>query len=400
MQPPPLNPNGRLLMGPGPSNVAPRVYEALAKPLVGHLDPQFLTLMNEVQELLRHVFRTRNRVTLAVSGTGSAGMEAAFVNSVEPSDEVLVCANGVFGGRMADIVGRIGGVLRRIDRPWGEVFAPDEVEEALRRHPRTKVVAIVHAETSTGAQQPLREIGRLCRESGRLFLVDCVTSLGGLPVDVDAWEIDIAYSGTQKCLSCPPGLAPLTFGERALEKLFSRKTKVASWYLDLSMIVNYWTEGKRAYHHTAPISMNYALHQALALVVEEGLEPRWRRHELNGRALAAGIEALGFRPFASEGRRLPVLQSVWIPSGLEDGPARRKLLEEHGIEVGAGLGEVAGKIWRVGLMGHTSRRENVMRFLAALEELIRGAGLSRSMGRGLEAAAEVYGSGGSGGGPH
>jgi alanine-glyoxylate transaminase/serine-glyoxylate transaminase/serine-pyruvate transaminase len=389
----PLSPReitGRLLLGPGPSTVPPRVYEALSRPLVGHLDPQFLALMDELQARLRRLYRTANRLTIAISGTGSAGMEAALANTLEPGDEVLVCVNGVFGNRMHDIAGRIGAVPRRIDRPWGQVFEPDEVAEALQRHPAVRAVAIVHAETSTGAHQPLAEIGKLCRESGRLLIADCVTSLGGAPVEVDAWDIDVAYSGTQKCLSCPPGLAPLTFGERALEKLRRRRSKVVSWYLDLSLIESYWTEGKRAYHHTAPISMVYALYEALGLVEEEGLEPRWARHLLNSRALVAGLEALGCGLFAQEGRRLPMLNAVWIPPGVDDGRLRRRLLDEFNIEIGGGLGEVAGKIWRIGLMGESSRREHVVRFLGALETLLHGAGARPRIGAGMEAAAEVY----------
>ena len=382
-------PRGRLLMGPGPSGVHPRVLEALSSPMVGHLDPQFLALMDNIQEMLRRLFRTENRLTVAVSGTGSSGMESAFVNVVEPGDEVLVCVNGVFGNRMSDIVERIGGVLRRIDRPWGEVFDPAEIEEALARHPDVKVVAIVHAETSTGALQPLEEIGDLCRKNGRLFLVDCVTSLGGERVEVDAWNIDMAYSGTQKCLSCPPGLAPVTFSERAMEKLKARKSKVVSWYLDLSMIEKYWTEGERAYHHTAPISMNYALHEALRLVHEEGLEARWERHRRNSAVLVAGLEALGFRLFAQEGHRLPMLNAAWIPEGVDDAKFRKAFLDEYDIEIGGGLGEVAGRIWRIGLMGETSSRENIRTFLGALETLLERDGHAGSVGAGLDAAARA-----------
>ena len=382
-------PKGRLLMGPGPSGVHPRVLEALSSPMVGHLDPQFLALMDNIQEMLRRLFMTENRLTVAVSGTGSSGMESAFVNVVEPGDEVLVCVNGVFGNRMSDIVERIGGVLRRIDRPWGEVFDPTEIEEALARHPDVKVVAVVHAETSTGALQPLEEIGRLCREGGRLFLVDCVTSLGGERVEVDAWNIDMAYSGTQKCLSCPPGLAPVTFSERALEKLNTRESRVVSWYLDLSMIEKYWTEGERAYHHTAPISMNYALHEALCLVHEEGLEARWERHRRNSSVLVAGLEALGFRLFAQEGHRLSMLNAVWIPAGVDDAKFRKALLDEYDIEIGGGLGEVAGRIWRIGLMGETSSRENIMTFLGALETLLEREGHAGRVGAGLDAAARA-----------
>ena len=376
-------------MGPGPSGVHPRVHEALSSPMVGHLDPQFLGIMDNIQKMLRRLFRTENRLTIAVSGTGSAGMESAFVNVVEPGDEVLVCVNGVFGNRMSDIVERIGGVLHRIDRPWGEVFELSEIEGALASHPEVKAVAIVHAETSTGALQPLEEIGKLCRSSGRLFLVDCVTSLGGERFEADEWNVDVAYSGTQKCLSCPPGLAPVTFSERAVEKLKGRESKVVSWYLDLSMIEKYWTDGERAYHHTAPISMNYALHEALCLVHEEGLEARWERHRRNSAVLVAGLDALGFRLFAQEGHRLPMLNAVWIPEGVDDAGFRKALLDDYDIEIGGGLGEVAGKIWRIGLMGETSSRENITTFLGALETLLQAAGRLESPGAGLDAAAAV-----------
>ncbi len=391
----PLSTPSRVLLGPGPSDVHPRVYRALSTPIVGHLDPEFLRVMDRLQEMLRQVFVTRNRLTLAISGTGSAGMEAALVNVVEPGDGVLVCANGVFGGRMADIVGRIGGKLEKMERPWGQVFEPDEVRAALDRSPGIKVVAIIHAETSTGAHQPLEAIGRLCREREKLFVVDAVTSLGGTEVKVDEWGIDVCYSGTQKCLSCPPGLAPITFSDRAVARLRARSVKPVSWYLDMSMIESYWTEGKRAYHHTAPISMNYALHEALALVLEEGLEARFRRHLANSRALVAGLEALGFRMFAEEGHRLPTLNSVWIPEDLREAipeaQLRRRLLEEFNLEIGGGLGTVAGKIWRIGLMGESSRRENVLFFLTALESLLLSAGWRDGIGAGLDAAVKAYG---------
>jgi len=382
-------------MGPGPSMVHPRVYEALGRKLDGHLDPEFLAIMNETQEMLREVLQTKNRLTISVSGTGSAGMEAAFVNLVEPDDEVLVCVNGVFGNRMADIVDRQGCKLRRIERPWGEVFAPEEVEKALKASPGVRVVAIVNAETSTGAHQPIAEIGKLCREHGKLLIVDAVTSLGGAEVKVDEWGVDVCYSGTQKCLSCPPGLAPITFSERAVERLRSRKRKVSSWYLDMSMIESYWTEGKRAYHHTAPISMNYAFHQALAVVLEEGLAARFERHRKCSQALVAGLEALGFRLFAQEGHRLPMLNSVWIPEGIDDVKTRRALLEQFNIEIGGGLGQVAGKIWRIGLMGESCTRENVTAFLSALESLLYAGGQRKEIGAGLEAAARVFSGGGS-----
>jgi alanine-glyoxylate transaminase/serine-glyoxylate transaminase/serine-pyruvate transaminase len=370
-----------------------RVYEALSKKLDGHLDPEFLAIMDETQEMLRQVMGTANKLTLSISGTGSAGMEAAFVNLVEPGDEVLVCVNGIFGGRMSDIVERIGGRLHRIEKPWGEVFSVQDIEEALTKNPGIGVVAIVHAETSTGAHQPLKEVGSLCRDRGKLLIVDAVTSLAGTELRVDDWNLDACYSGTQKCLSCPPGLAPITFSERAVAKIQSRKSKVVSWYLDMGMIANYWTEGKRAYHHTAPISMNYALHQALAVVLEEGLEERFARHRTHSKALVNGLQALDFRLYPQEGHRLPMLNAVWIPEGVDDAKTRRLLLDEYNIEVGGGLGPVAGKIWRIGLMGESSRRENVTAFLSALESTLYVAGVRREIGAGLAAAAAVYADG-------
>lgn len=392
--PKPLSTPVRRLMGPGPSDVHPRVYRALATPIIGHLDPEFLQVMNRLQEMLRSVFFTRNRVTIALSGTGSAGMEAALVNLVEPGDSVLICQSGFFGGRMADMVERIGGKVVKLERPWGEVFGPEDVKAALDSNRAVRLVAIVHAETSTGAHQPLEAIGRLCRERDKLLLVDAVTSLGGTEVRVDDWHIDAAYSVTQKCLSCPPGLSPLTFGERAVGKMRSRRSKPVSWYLDASLIESYWTEGKRAYHHTAPISMNYALHEALAVALEEGLERRFQRHRLNSRALVSGLEAMGFRMFAQEGHRLSMLNAVRIPdeigSAMPEAQVRRRLLDEYNLEIGGGLGPVEGKIWRIGLMGESSRRQNVIYFLAALETILLSAGVRKEMGAGLAAAAAVY----------
>ncbi len=370
--------------------VHPRVYEAIGRPLVGHLDPLFLELMTQMQQRLRQVFCTENQLTVAISGTGSAGMEAALVNLVEPGDEVLVCVNGVFGNRMSDIVGRVGGMLHRIDRPWGEVFDPQEIQEALDRSSATRVVAIVHAETSTGAWQPLVDIGRICRERDCLLLVDAVTSLAGVELRIDDWWIDACYSGTQKCLSCPPGLAPLTFGPRAVDKLQHRQTKVASWYLDLTLIQQYWSERQRLYHHTAPISMNYALHEALALVLEEGLESRYERHRLHSRALMAGLAELGFAPAAQQGHRLPVLNAVWVPEGIDEAQVRRRLLDEYNIEIGGGLGELAGKVWRVGLMGESARRDNVHSLLMALGELLTSTTDSAEGTAALDAARAVY----------
>jgi alanine-glyoxylate transaminase/serine-glyoxylate transaminase/serine-pyruvate transaminase len=358
-------------------------------PLLGHLDPEFVALMDETQNLLRFVFRTANRLTLAVSGTGSAGMEAVVVNLVEPGDRVLVCVNGVFGARMADVAERAGAKVTTIERPYGEVFDPDEVRAAVKRV-APKVVGIVHAETSTGAWQPVEEVARIAHEAGALIALDTVTSLGGLPVEVDAWGIDAVYSGTQKCLSCPPGLAPVSFGPRAAEVIQNRKAKVQSWYLDMGMIQRYWGSD-RFYHHTAPISMNYALREALALVVEEGLEARFARHALNANALKAGLAAMGLGVVTAEGHQLPSLTCVRIPDGVDDLTVRKRLLAEWGIEIGGGLGSLKGKAWRIGLMGYGSRRSNVTLLLAALETCLRDLGHSFEPGAGLAAASAVYG---------
>jgi alanine-glyoxylate transaminase/serine-glyoxylate transaminase/serine-pyruvate transaminase len=369
--------------------VDPRVLAALGTPLLGHLDPEFVALMDETQELLRYVFQTTNRLTLAVSGTGSAGMETVVVNLIEPGDRMLVCVNGVFGGRMQDVATRAGAEVSVIERPYGEVFDPDEVRAALHRV-RPKVVGIVQAETSTGAWQPIEEISKLAHEAGALIAVDTVTGLGGIPVEIDKWEIDAVYSGTQKCLSCPPGLAPVSFGPRALDVLGRRKTKVQSWYLDLSMIQRYWGSD-RVYHHTAPISMNFALREALALVVEEGLEARISRHALNGKALHAGLAAMGLELATVEGHRLPQLTCVKIPDGIDDLVVRKRLLSDWGIEIGGGLGPFKGKAWRIGLMGHGSRQSSVTLVLAALETCLRDLGFQLEPGAGLAAAGGVYG---------
>lgn len=365
-----LNPSQRILLGPGPSNVHPRVYRALSTPLLGHLDPEFLKIMDEIQGLLRFVFQTQNRFTVAISGTGSAGMEAAFVNVVEPGDNVIVGVNGVFGRRMSDIVTRCGGNLIAIEAAWGQIFEVERIEDALKQAGKVKAVALVHAETSTGALQPLAEVGELCKRYGALFIVDTVTSLGGLPVKVDEWQIDICYSGTQKCLSCPPGLAPLTLSEAALKTVQTRKTKVQSWYLDLTMIANYWEEGNRAYHHTAPISMNYALREALRLVQEEDLEARFARHRRNSLVLINGLRKLGLEPFVEESFRLPTLNSVTVPANVKEAEIRRTLLNAYNIEIGGGLGDLRGKIWRIGLMGESSTKANVVYLLSALEEIL------------------------------
>lgn len=387
--PAPVTPPIRILMGPGPSDISPRVRAAMAAPTVGHLDPYFLRIMNETQMMLRQVFRTENQWTMSVSGTGSAGMEASVVNLIEPGDRMVVCVNGVFGGRMSDVAGRCGAEVTIIERPFGEVFTPEEIEAVVQRV-SPKVVGIVHAETSTGALQPLETISRIVHDAGALLLVDCVTSLGGLPVEIDEWGIDAAYSGTQKCLSCPPGLAPVTFGPRAIEVIDQRKRKVASWYLDMTMVRNYWSDKSRAYHHTAPINMNYGLHEALRIVLEEGLEARHARHRRNHLALRAGLEAIGVEFAVAEPYRLPMLNAVRIPAGVDDKAVRAQLLNEFGIEIGGGLGPLAGKTWRIGLMGETSTRRNVLLFLAALEACLNAQGHAASRGAGVAAANEVY----------
>jgi len=385
---PALNPPRRILMGPGPSDTHPRVLAALGAPTVGHLDPYFLQVMNETQSMLRQVLRTKNDLTLAVSGTGSAGMETCVVNLIEPGDRMLVCVNGVFGGRMADVAGRAGAQVTTIERPFGEVFAPEQVAEAVARI-KPKVVGIVHAETSTGARQPLPEISQIAHAGGALLLVDTVTSLGGIPVEVDGWELDAVYSGTQKCLSCPPGLAPVTFGPRAVAAIDARKTKVASWYLDMTMVRNYWGQD-RAYHHTAPINMNYALREALAIVLEEGLEARFARHRRNHLALKTGLAAMGLSYAVAEANQLPMLNAVVIPAEVDDLAVRQQLLKDFGIEIGGGLGPMKGKTWRIGLMGETSTPRNVLVFLAALERCLGDQGHVLSPGAGVAAANEAY----------
>jgi alanine-glyoxylate transaminase/serine-glyoxylate transaminase/serine-pyruvate transaminase len=359
----------RVLLGPGPSDVPPRVLQALARPTIGHLDPVFLKLMDGVRAGLREVFRTNNEMTLAVSGTGSAGMETVFANLVEPGDRVLVCVNGVFGGRMADVAERCGAAVEKIEMPWGQVFDQRQVIDAIKRV-KPAVVAIVHAETSTGAHQPVDQIGAAAHEAGALFLLDCVTSLAGAPVEVDGWGVDAAYSGTQKCLSCPPGLSPVTLSPRAVERLERRTRKVQSWYLDLSMVRQYWG-AERFYHHTAPINMLYALHEALAVVLEEGLDARFKRHREMHEMLRAGLRELGIEYVSQEGHHLPMLNAVQIPEGTDDLAVRRRLLDEYGIEIGGGLGAFKGKAWRIGLMGHAATRRNVTLVLAALRQILR-----------------------------
>jgi alanine-glyoxylate transaminase/serine-glyoxylate transaminase/serine-pyruvate transaminase len=383
-----LNPAPRLLFGPGPSNVHPRVQAALIAPLLGHLDPQFLEIMDETQELLRLLFQTRNQLTLPISGTGGAGMETCVVNLIEPGDRMVVCINGFFGQRMADVAQRAGAVVTKMERPWGEVFDMGEIRETLKTV-RPKVLGMVHAETSTGAWQPVSELGALCHQYDALLLLDAVTSLGGVPVEIDRWGVDAVYSCSQKGLSCPPGLSPISFSPRAIETLNRRKTKVQSWYLDLAMLQRYWGD-ERFYHHTAPIAMIYALREALRVVDEEGLENCWARHLRNHKALKAGLKALNILYTAAEGYELPMLNAVRIPAGADDTAIRKRLLNEFNIEIGGGLGEFKGKAWRIGLMGHNSRSGNVLLFLGALEQCLLVQGLKVPGGAAVSAANWVY----------
>ncbi len=359
----------RILMGPGPSTVSARVLRALSSPTLGHLDPRYIEIMDETCAMLREVFQTENALTFPVSATGMAGMECVAVNLLEPGDEAIVCVNGVFGSRMADVMERAGATVHRLEASWGQVFSDEAVAEAVERHPGAKMLGIVHAETSTGAHQPLEGISGIVHDAGMLLTVDAVTSLGGHPVKVDEWAIDAIYSGTQKCLSCPPGLAPVSFSPLALEAIERRTTKVRSWYFDVSMLKDYYKGScKRAYHHTAPVNMIYALHEALAVVLEEGLEARFARHEKVHRRLRAGLESLGIS-YVPE-RSLHTLNCVWIPEGADDAAVRAKLLEDYHIEIGAGLGPFAGKAWRIGLMGHAATQANVDLVLAALVDCL------------------------------
>ncbi len=363
-----LDVSPRLLLGPGPSNAHPRVLQALGMRQVGHLDPEFLKIMDENMELLRYAWQTDNRFTIPVSGTGSAAMEASIANLVGPGDKVLVGVNGYFGNRLMDMAERYGAEVSHIDCAWGEVFTLNEIRDALKKY-QPNILALVHAETSTGARQPLEEIGELCRNYDCLFLVDTVTSLGGVPVLLDEWKIDVAYSGSQKCLSCPPGIAPLTLGERALEKLKSRKSKVANWYLDMSLLMNYWG-GERVYHHTAPINMNYGLREALRIVAEEGLQARWHRHRETARLFWNGLTELGLECHVVAEQRLPSLTTVKIPDDVDGNAVKKYLLSEYNIEIAGGFGELAGKVWRIGLMGYNSRPENVELLLSALKKAL------------------------------
>lgn len=358
-----------LLLGPGPSNVPSTVLLVMADPLVSHLDTAFIGMMEDIQDMLRKVFQTKNEITFPVSGTGSAGMEFCFVNLIEPGDPVVIGVNGLFGQRMCDVAERCGAVVRRVDAPWGEAIPPHAMEAAVKET-KPKIVAIVHAETSTGVLTPIEDISRIAHEAGALLMVDAVTSLGGCPVKVDEWQIDAVYSGTQKCLSCPPGLAPASLSPAAMKAATQRKTKAQSWYLDVNLLANYWGQ-ERAYHHTAPISMNYALYEALRVVLNEGLEARWKRHQENHERLKAGLAKLGLGLASQPGHRLWQLNAVSVPDGVNESEVRQKLLLKYGIEIGGGLGPLKGKIWRVGLMGESSQAEYVDQFIAAMTELLK-----------------------------
>jgi alanine-glyoxylate transaminase/serine-glyoxylate transaminase/serine-pyruvate transaminase len=373
-------------MGPGPSDVHPRILEALSRPTIGHLDPAFIDLMDEVKELLQYAFQTENALTMPVSAPGSAGMETCFVNLVEPGDKVIVCQNGVFGGRMKENVERCGGIPVLVEDPWGTAIDAGKLEDALKAHADAKIVAMVHAETSTGAQSDVAALVKLAHAHDCLTIVDTVTSLGGTPVKVDEWGIDAIYSGSQKCLSCTPGLSPVSFNERALKKIRNRPTKVQSWFMDLNLVMGYWGTGtKRAYHHTAPINALYALHEALVILKEEGLKNAWARHRKNHLALRAGLEAMGLQFIVKEADRLPQLNAVTIPAGVDDGAVRSRLLKEYNLEIGAGLGALAGKVWRIGLMGHASRAENILLCIGALESILGDMGAEIKRGVALPA---------------
>ncbi|MEZ4850498.1 MAG: alanine--glyoxylate aminotransferase family protein [Bacteroidia bacterium] len=364
-----LNTSNRILMGPGPSDVHPRVLKAMSTPLVGHLDPEFVEIMNEIKQMAKATFQTENELTFVVSAPGSAGMETCLVNLLEPGDEAVICIHGVFGTRMADIASRCGAKVIKVEAPWGQHIEPAQVKEALENS-NPKLVAIVHAETSTGVLQPLEEISKMVHDKGALFVVDAVTSYCGTDLKVDEWGIDAIYTGTQKCLSAPPGMSPVSFSPKAVEALDNRKTPVQSWFLDLSLVKNYWAGAKRAYHHTAPVSNMFALREAYRLVIEEGLEARFARHKRNHELLKAGLEEMGFEFLVKEGYRLPMLNAVKIPAGVDEAAVRSTLLNDYNIEIGAGLGAFAGKIWRIGLMGESSTPNHVNVLLSALRAVM------------------------------
>jgi len=384
-------PPQRTLMGPGPSDVSSRVLGAMARPTIGHLDPLFLTLMDEIKQLLQYAFQTDNALTLPISAPGSAGMEACFVNLVSPGDKVIVCQNGVFGGRMRENVERCGGIAVIVEDAWGQPVSAEKVEAAFDANPDTAILAFVHAETSTGVHSDAKALCELASSRGALSIVDAVTSLGGIEVSVDAWGVDAMYSGTQKCLSCVPGLSPVTFSERAVKRISEHKQKVQSWFLDMQLVMGYWGgSGKRAYHHTAPVNNLYALHESLVMLQEEGLEQAHARHRHNHLALVAGLEAMGLSMAVAPAYRLPQLNSVLIPEGVDDAALRSALLDEFDLEIGGGLGALAGKTWRIGLMGFASNERNVMYCLSALEAILQRQGIGIHSGKALTAARGVF----------
>jgi alanine-glyoxylate transaminase / serine-glyoxylate transaminase / serine-pyruvate transaminase len=386
-----FHPPVRTLMGPGPSDVNPRILEAMGRPTIGHLDPVFVSMMDEMKELLRYAFQTSNKLTMPVSAPGSAGMEMCFVNLVEPGDKVIVCQNGVFGGRMKENVERSGGTAVMVEDPWGVAVDPAKVEAALKANPDARVLAFVHAETSTGAISDAKTLAALAHQHDCLVIADTVTSLAGSPLMVDDWQLDAVYSGTQKCLSCVPGLSPVTFNQRAVDVITSRKSKVQSWFLDLNLVLGYWGGGvKRAYHHTAPINTLYGLHEALVILQEEGIENSWARHQKNHDALRTGLEAMGLRFVVPEGQRLPQLNAVSIPDGVDEAAVRSALLNEYNLEIGAGLGAMAGKIWRIGLMGFASNQTNVLFCLGALDAVLSSMKAPITAGVAVDAARSFY----------
>ncbi len=380
----------RVLLGPGPSEANARVLKAMTTPMLGYLDTKFVEVMDDTVALLRQVFGTTNRLTFPVSGTGTAGMEAALTNVIEPGDGVVVGINGYFGERIADIATRCGGAVTTVQAEWGTHISAERIAEAVEKTVTPKLVALVHAETSTGILQPLTDAIEIAHDSGALFLADCVTSLGGQPVDMDARGIDIAYSCTQKCLAAPPGLSPISFSERAVDVIRTRKTPIQSFYLDMTLLENYWHGDTRGYHHTVSMSMIYALREALRVVLEEGLAARYARHELNARALLAGAEAINLQPAAEAGYRAPMLTTLRIPEGIDDATIRKQLITDYGIEIGAGLGIFGGKAWRIGLMGESANERNVMLVLNALEKLLIASGHNVEPGTAAHAAAKVY----------
>lgn len=378
-------------MGPGPSDVNPRILEAMARPTIGHLDPVFVDLMDEIKQLVQYAFKTENRLTLPISAPGSAGMESVFVNLVQPGDKVIVCQNGVFGGRMKENVERVGGVVCPVDDPWGRAVDPEKLEAALRNNPDAKIVAFVQAETSTGALSDAKLLCEIAKKYGCLTIVDAVTSLGGSELRVDEWGIDAIYSGTQKCLSCVPGLSPVSFSENAVSVISGRQSKVQSWFLDMNLVMGYWGGGvKRAYHHTAPINSLYALHESLVILKEEGIEASWERHRYHHNALAAGIEAMGLQFVVPQNERLPQLNSVSVPEGVDEAFVRSALLNDYGLEIGAGLGALAGKVWRIGLMGFACNKRNVLFCLGALDAILTSIKAPINSGVAVEAAMKAY----------